>query len=337
MRFVRVLGLDSWPRDYSVTADRKPQESGRRTLLSEGGCGEATYRFRDSGRHSGDDLSLLRRRRQPIVTFGCPRVNKLDGHLNVRRYGADGSPVMMLHGFTLTGAMFEPVADRTTLSVHAPDLPGHGKTTVHPTFPETVKSLADYLRDFGPMPVVGYSLGGRIGVQVAIEHPELVPLLILISASFGIQDVQERADRAAREIALAKSIRAGSIEGFVDRWLTHPVAAPCGLDDATKAWDRSVRLENTSDGLAEALQGLGQGEQEWLGDAAQSLPMHIITVTGSRDAKYSSLAAAWCAAADPDGPSRCHVVVPRAGHNLIVEQPDHVAPLIENLVKSDSP
>ncbi len=254
------------------------------------------------------------------------------GHLNVHRYG-DGEPsVMMLHGFTLTGMMFEPIADRTALSIHAPDLPGHGKTTIEPTFDEVVKSLALYLQHHGPMPIIGYSLGGRIGVQVALDHPDLVPLLVLISTSFGIEDPQARADRADRETALAQSIRKGTIEGFIDRWLTHPVAAPCGLDPATSTWDRSVRLENTVEGLAAALEGLGQGQQDWLGDVAQSLPMHVISVTGSRDATYSALAAAWCAAAAPDGPSRCHVVVPRAGHNLIVEQPDHIAPLIEDLL-----
>jgi 2-succinyl-6-hydroxy-2,4-cyclohexadiene-1-carboxylate synthase len=261
-------------------------------------------------------------------------VNTSNGHLNVRRYGEDGAPVMMLHGFTLTGAMFEPIAERTSLSVHAPDLPGHGSTTVPASFPEVTKHLALYLQDHGPMPIVGYSLGGRVGLHVALEYPDLVPLLVIISSSFGIEDFQERSDRAEREVALARSIRDGSIEGFVDRWLTHPVAAPCGLDETTKAWDRSVRLENTTEGLAAALEGLGQGQQEWLGDSAQSLPMHVIVVTGSRDTKYGALTDAWCAAAEPDGASRCHVVVPRAGHNLIVEQPDHVAPLIENLVTS---
>lgn len=257
-----------------------------------------------------------------------------NGHLNVRRYGEDGTAVMMLHGFTLTGAMFEPIAERTSLSIHAPDLPGHGDTTISASFPEVIKHLALYLQDHGPMPIVGYSLGGRVGLQVALEHPDLVPLLVIISSSFGIKDPQERSDRAEREAALARSIRSGSIDTFIDRWLTHPVAAPCGLDETTRTWDRAVRLQNTTEGLADALEGLGQGQQEWLGDAAQSLPMHVIAVTGSRDAKYGALTDAWCTAAKPDGPSRCHVVVPRAGHNLIVEQPDHVAPLVESLVTS---
>ena len=239
---------------------------------------------------------------------------------------------MALHGFTLTGEMFEPLGARTDLDIHAPDLPGHGSTTVRPTITSAVVALAAYLTEHGPMPVVGYSQGGRIGLQLAIDHPDLVPLLILVSVSFGIKNPVERADRAAADRALASSIRNSTIDAFVKRWLSHPVAAPCGLDNATRSWDRSVRLKNTTAGLADALEGMGQGQHGWLGDQAHDLPMPVVCVTGARDAAYSSIASRWCEEARSGGPSRCHVVVQNAGHNLVVERPDHFGPLIANLV-----
>ena len=48
-----------------------------------------------------------------------------DRALHVHRFGGDGAPVVVLHGFLGSGADFSGAADALGRPVLAPDLPGH--------------------------------------------------------------------------------------------------------------------------------------------------------------------------------------------------------------------
>ena len=50
---------------------------------------------------------------------------------------------------------------------------------------------------------LGYSMGGRYALHVALRHPELVRRLVLVSATGGIDDPAERAARREGDEALA--------------------------------------------------------------------------------------------------------------------------------------
>lgn len=252
-----------------------------------------------------------------------------DGDLSVRVFGA-GKPVVALHGFTLTGAQFAPLAG-STLHIEAPDLPGHGGTTLAPVdIPTTVAALGDCLkRSESPVALLGYSQGGRMALLTALEYPHLVDRLILMSASPGIRDQASRASRRRRDAALADRIESIGLAGFLDEWLDGPIAGTAHLDQATRMRDRAVREENTAEGLAVALRGLGQGAQPYVGDRIGGLPMPLLTVSGRSDGTYDRLAsemAAWA----PDGR---HVAIPDAGHNVVLERPDAVRDLVSDFLQ----
>ena len=91
----------------------------------------------------------------------------------------------------------------------------------------TADALAALLaaRDAAPAHVVGYSLGARVALRLAVAHPDVVDRLVLESPSAGLPTEAERAARRAADEALAARIEAGGIERFVDEWERNPVFA----------------------------------------------------------------------------------------------------------------
>jgi 2-succinyl-6-hydroxy-2,4-cyclohexadiene-1-carboxylate synthase len=172
---------------------------------------------------------------------------------------------------------------------------------------------------------VGYSQGGRVALAVAIERPELISHLILVSTAPGIGGEHERAERRRADRAQAAALVADGLEAFLEEWLSHPMVV--GLERRGAAWraaDRAGRLANTADGLAAALVGMGQGAQAYFGERLQELQVPVLVIAGQLDEKYVSLAKAM-------GHSLPHPsvrIVPGAGHSVIGEQPQAVADLI---------
>ena len=60
--------------------------------------------------------------------------------------------------------------------------------------------------------LVGYSLGGRIALELAASRPELVPRLALFAAGMGIEDANERAVRASEDDRRAEDLRVHGLE-----------------------------------------------------------------------------------------------------------------------------
>src|SRR5688500_933322 len=88
-----------------------------------------------------------------------------------------------------------------TVQVVRGDLPGHGgPAEIDLSFEETAGALGEA---GGAATYVGYSLGGRLCLRLAADHPELVQSLVLVGASPGLADGEERAARRAADEALA--------------------------------------------------------------------------------------------------------------------------------------
>ena len=106
-----------------------------------------------------------------------------EGRVLAERIGGTPPKVVALHGWGRTGADFVPLL--SGLDAVAIHLPGFGPTTP----PDSVwgtehyaELVADAIRPFAPVVVVGHSFGGRIAVRLAAKYPELVAALVLTGA-----------------------------------------------------------------------------------------------------------------------------------------------------------
>ena len=111
-----------------------------------------------------------------------------------------GPPLLLIHGLMVTGDMFQPVmADLATRHrVIVPDLRGHGRSRgLGP--PYTVARLAadlsrllDHL-NIGSAAVLGYSQGGTVAQQLALDDPERCGRLVLACTyAFNMASFRER-------------------------------------------------------------------------------------------------------------------------------------------------
>jgi 2-succinyl-6-hydroxy-2,4-cyclohexadiene-1-carboxylate synthase len=204
-----------------------------------------------------------------------------------------GRPLLLLHGFTGRGTSWGAHAPAFARSsrVIAVDLPGHGRSsTADParmTVERTADDVAAILRELSAAPadVLGYSLGARIGLRLAVAHPAAVARLVLESPSAGLVTQQERASRRAADEALAARIEDDGIEAFVAGWERKPVfATHATLAPGVAARERSIRLRNDPRGLAGSLRGAGQGTMEPLHDHLAGVTAPTLVIAGALDA-----------------------------------------------------
>ena len=239
--------------------------------------------------------------------------------MHIRRFGT-GPPVVMFHGFSLTGEQFSPAAGLLDRTIIAPDLPGHGSSGSHPADVDAVTAAIDILLDgLGrPTPVMGYSQGGRMALLSAIGDQSNVSALVLISSNAGIRDQTVRESRVERDHVLGDRIREIGVGAFVDSWTSVGITRLDHLDEAYRVWDRSVRSQNSADGLASALRGYGQGAQPSVWHELGSLTMPVLLIVGSRDDRYTSINTEM-AGLIPDAEL---LVIGDAGHNPLADQPE---------------
>jgi len=123
------------------------------------------------------------------TTTGRATIKGVDYYYETR---GKGEPLLLLHGGLMSTDMFGPALPvlakgRQLIAI---DLQGHGRTTLG-TRPIRCEAIADdidaLLQQIGraQVDVMGYSFGGCVAMRLAIQHPERVRRLVLISAPFA--------------------------------------------------------------------------------------------------------------------------------------------------------
>jgi 2-succinyl-6-hydroxy-2,4-cyclohexadiene-1-carboxylate synthase len=168
--------------------------------------------------------------------------------------------------------------------------------------------------------LVGYSMGGRIALQLALDDPEKVERLVLVSATAGLDVGREERRRADEE--LAARIEAGTMEQFADAWMAQPLFAGTTAD-VKQVW-RADLLRNDPQELAVQLRTFGQGAMPPVWDRLGELTMPVAVVVGDRDEKYRAIGERLFEAL-PAG--ELHVIA-GAGHGLPREAPRQLAAIV---------
>jgi 2-succinyl-6-hydroxy-2,4-cyclohexadiene-1-carboxylate synthase len=232
--------------------------------------------------------------------------------------------LVLLHGFTNTGASWDQVLAALPERYRplAPDIRGHGAAS--DARPISLTTVVDDVGAVagGPVELVGYSMGGRIALHIALALAGRVRRLVLIGASPGIADPAARAQRRAADDGLAAEVEQMTIEAFAERWAQTAVLAdqPAVVQAAVHA----DRLRNTPAGLGAALRGLGTGVLPSLWARLGELTVPVDLVVGERDTKFVAVAHEMATALTD---ARVHVVA-GAGHAVHLEAPAAVAEVI---------
>jgi 2-succinyl-6-hydroxy-2,4-cyclohexadiene-1-carboxylate synthase len=243
----------------------------------------------------------------------------------------------MLHGFTQTGRLWGRFGDllaesHTLITV---DLPGHGDSgSVRTDLPTTAGLVGEAARTVvgdGACALLGYSLGARVALHVAIGADLPLSGLVLIGVTAGIEDPATRESRREADDALADELEAsGDVEGFVDAWLHGPLFERLAPSDAA---GRSERLRNSASGLASSLRLCGTGTQEPLWDQLPTLSCPVLALAGSDDTRFAS-SALRVARLVPYGVAS---LVPGGGHAVHLAQPEPAGRIVRHWLDAVAP
>lgn len=271
----------------------------------------------------------------------------------------NGRPLILLHGFTGSSAGWGGLT--AVLAPHyrliTIDLPGHGRTDSPPDparyrmenvaadltavlqkiltaeDAESTKKI-NTQRSLRPLRfnLLGYSMGGRLALYIALHYPHLVQSLILESASPGLETPGERAERRWRDEALAEKIEREGIRPFVNFWERLPLwDSQKQMPDETRQALRQQRLQNNPAGLVNSLRGMGTGVQPSLWPRLGQLEIPVLLLAGEFDAKFVDINRKMAAQI----PGARLEIVPEAGHTIHLERPsDFTSRLLHFLTTS---
>jgi pimeloyl-ACP methyl ester carboxylesterase len=184
-----------------------------------------------------------------------------DGDLIAGEEAGEGTPVVGLHGLTATRRyviMGSRSLERSGHRVVLYDARGHGRSGPAPdpesyTYEDLAADLLGVLDDRGIEKAVlaGASMGAHTILRFALDHPERVAGLVVVTPAFepGAQRDLERWD------ALSEGLRRGGVEGFVEAYGDPPV--PDSYKDTVfKILRQRLSAHEHPEAVADALQAV---------------------------------------------------------------------------------
>ncbi|MEJ2635321.1 MAG: 2-succinyl-6-hydroxy-2,4-cyclohexadiene-1-carboxylate synthase [Calditrichia bacterium] len=251
--------------------------------------------------------------------------------------GNPGRPdILFLHGFMGNGSDWQEVCSHLVPDFRCivVDLPGHGRSaditnSENYSMPETARSVAAVLDQIQirKSALVGYSMGGRLGLYLALHFVERFNAVILESASPGLLSLKEREARIKQDDSLAGEIEQADFREFLERWYAMPLFRSLRQHaDFRKLLIR--RLNNHPAGLARSLRYMGTGKQPSLWPELHKNRLPLLMLVGELDDKFKRIGLQM----QQICPISRLEIVHGCGHNIHFEKPDVFAAKIRKFL-----
>jgi pimeloyl-ACP methyl ester carboxylesterase len=191
-----------------------------------------------------------------------------------------GEPLLLLHGGLGSIDMFGPgllpalARERQVIAV---DLHGHGRTALGErpiSLIDMGDDMAAVLRQLGhrQVDVLGYSLGGGVAFRLAVQHPELVRRLALVSAGYAQDGFYPEM------LPMQAQVGAAMAEGMKETpmYQSYVKVAP-RPQDFPRLLDRMGELMRTPYDWSDDVKTLAMPVMLVYGDSDMFRPEHIVT------------------------------------------------------------
>lgn len=212
----------------------------------------------------------------------------------------------------------------------AVDLPGHGHSahadeSCYP-MPACAESLVLQLDKLhiSRCALIGYSMGGRLGLYLLTHYPNRFSRAAIESASPGLRTEAEQDTRTAHDGALAAKLESIPLAQFLEEWYQQPIFAALHKYPMQFTQLCRRRMRNDPDALARSLRLMGTGVQPSLWDKLTFINAPVLYLAGAYDAKFKQLAYDM---ANLTPHSRAEIFS-HCGHVLHFERPDMYIPRI---------
>ncbi len=219
-----------------------------------------------------------------------------------------GEPVLLSHGFSATGRMWDAQVEALAgrYRVITWDMRGHGRSD-YPENPalyserHAIDDMAAVLRVCGAERAVigGLSLGGVMSLGFHVAHPAMVRALMLFDTGPGFRNAEARQAWNERSLRQAQRLQAQ------------------GLAALNRSDEVRLGEHRSADGLAHAARGMLTQVDDHLIRSLPGIAVPALVLVGADDKNF--LAATDYMAAKIPGATK--VVIPGAGHAANLHQP----------------
>jgi 3-oxoadipate enol-lactonase len=255
-----------------------------------------------------------------------------DSTLFYRDEGA-GEPILFVHGFPLSGELWEPVLPH--LGEHwrriVPDLRGLGRSepaerTSMESYAADLAALLDHLGEDRPVVLVGLSMGGYVGFEFARRYPTRLRALVLANTRAAADSEQ---GAAARHETADRVIREGS--HTVADAMSEKLFSPAAPQELRAHW-RQVMAASPPDGVAAALRAMALRPDSF--ETLRTAGLPVLVVAGADD---SIVPLAEAESMRDAAPGSVLEVIHGAGHMTPVEQPSRFVAVLRKFLSGLPP
>ncbi|SDK92868.1 2-succinyl-6-hydroxy-2,4-cyclohexadiene-1-carboxylate synthase [Lacicoccus qingdaonensis] len=201
--------------------------------------------------------------------------------------------VLLLHGFMSDLESMKSIGENLSdeynlLYVDLPGFGGSGSVRHDYDMEDVSHGISEILDSLhlDKVHVIGYSMGGRTALSFGVLYPEKVHSLILESASPGLADKEEKAQRLEIDRKRARKITE-DYQKFLDDWEGMGLfKSQQHLSEEVFKAQRSMRERQQPKEVADSLLKYGTGVQPSYWSRLENLKMPVLLITGSDDRKF---------------------------------------------------
>lgn len=220
-------------------------------------------------------ISVITHAQKSTQKKGYVSVNGIQMYYEIHGTGA---PLLLIHGGLGSTGMFDSILPTLTArrQVITVDLYGHGRTVLTgrlTSVPDMANDVAALLQKlaFNKVDVLGYSLGGSVAIRLAIQHPDMIRKLVVVSAGFA------RNGFYPEILGMQEQMGAGAVD-FIKKTPIYNayIAIAPKPDDFPKLLEVNANMMRQDYDWSEEVKRLNMPVMLLYGDADMIRPEHIV-------------------------------------------------------------
>lgn len=186
------------------------------------------------------------------------------------------------------------------------------------------RKTSENIQAKGNQILMGYSLGGRLGLHALLHSPSHWHAAVFVSTHPGLKSMDDRQQRKKADLIWAERFKTEPWEELMDAWNAQEV-----FKHSSFTFKRN-ESDHQRESLSYSLEEWSLGMQDDLSQAIASLQLPVMWVVGECDTKFLNCAKQLTF---KHPKSRLHVVA-NAGHRLPFELPETYSEIVTHFIKN---
>ncbi len=243
--------------------------------------------------------------------------------------------IILLHGFMGQISDWDSIANKLSqhFKIISFDLPGHGASAIDSScsIEKTAKQIQDILKNelkITKTNILGYSMGGRLTLELFKLYPTLFSRIIIESTHPGLSIIKDKEKRFNNDLKLLSNINSTKeFNNFLDNWYQ---AALWGQISKHPTYQNIItnKLKLNIDNLKLSLKCHSLGLQTNYFKYLQKTNCPILYMAGELDHKYIKLSVE----IEKLNPLITKIAIPGAGHNSHFQNETFFLKSVENFL-----